>query len=210
MSKLAVCVLALASVPLLSAALPQERVKPKEVSFTERLDNARRAFEAKKFGTTVAELQEALTLAIEKQHAAVLAALPPAMAEWKVTPQKKAAPAGAFGNALLGMTGNIITQEYRRNERGANVRVTVHADSPMVQALGMMFANPALLGEGKELISYKDDKAVLETRGNRLTLQIILSGKHMVEVTSTGINDETLFRMFNQEAIDRLLFVLNN
>jgi len=210
-SKLAVSVLALASLPLLGAALPQERVKPKEVGFTARLDNARRAFEANKFGTTVQELQEALALAVQKHHDAVLAALPPALNEWKITPQKKpAAAAGAFGSAFMGMAGNIISQEYRRSEGGAHVNVTVHANSPMVQALGMMFANPALLGEGKELITYNDDKAVLETRGKRLTLQILVSGKHLVEVGASGVDDETLFRMFNQEAVDRLAFTLNN
>jgi len=83
-------------------------------------------------------------------------------------------------------------------------------DSPMVQMFNMWIQNPAMLGEGAELIKYGPHAAVLRTQGSgRLQLQILLLGKHLCDVTSEGLDEDGLFALFDQAAVDRLASVLS-
>jgi hypothetical protein len=202
-------VAALALAALASSAL-QERVKPKQPKEVPALlDAAKRAFAAEKYGACMNELQEAVGLVARLRQAQILAALPAAPAGWEVVPDEKDAQPNPFAGALASSVGNVFSREYK--ETGGRGRITVQmtTDSPMVQMFDMWIQNPAMLGEGAELIKYGAHHAVLRKQnGGRLQLQILLLGEHLCDVTANGLDEDGLFGMFDQAAVDKLAGVL--
>ena len=207
------CLLLAAAAPLVPSA--QKRASDKEpVSFTQRLDNAKRAFEGQAYGVCMKELQEALALCSEKRAEAIVNALPAAPEGWEKVPDKRP-EGGALGNpmaaAMSASVGSIVSCSYRRPGSQDRVQVTVTADSPIVSMFNMWVANPAALGEGAELVEYEhDDKAVLKKNGARLELQILVSKAHLCEVNAQGLDEDGLFKLFDQAAVDRLRKALGN
>ena len=102
---------------------------------------------------------------------------------------------------LAGAFGNVIEQNYQGTHR---VNVTVTADSPMVQMFSMALSNPALMDKDSELIEYGTHKALLKTKGDRRELQILLFERHLVNVNAREIDEDALFALFDQRAIDSL------
>jgi hypothetical protein len=208
MKKLFLLALPLIALSFALAPVAQKRVTPKgEADFPSTLDSARAAWEAKDYATCVSSLKDALTLATAERAKTIRAALPAAPQGYE-----RQKPANQDqGNAMMaamGMAiGNIVEQVYKQTDSSQRIQVTVTADSPMVGMLGMAFGNPAMLGENSELIEYNEHKAVLKTEGSRLNLQVLIWDKHVVDVQCPE-DEEFLFRMFDQEAIDKIAAAL--
>ena len=65
-----------------------------------------------------------------------------------------------------------------------------------------------MLDENSELIEYGEHRAILKTgNGRRLNLQVLIHGKHVMDI-SCSENEEFLFAMFDQAAIDQVAKVL--
>lgn len=199
----------LAILPLaLVAVLPfQERIKPgaNKPKFDETLKAVEASWNAENYGDCVKKLQALTTLAMEKHAEAIRAALPAAPAGYEMVPKKK--EANPFAGALMSTVGNLIEARYRKSGSG-EISVEVMANSPMVQMLGMMFSNPAMLEEGSELVKYNAHTAILKTSGSRLELQILIHEAHVVTVRWPDADADALFAMWNQAAVDKLAGVL--
>jgi len=98
----------------------------------------------------------------------------------------------------------MIERRYKGESGTLSCQVT--ADSPMIQMFGMWVKNPAMLGEGAELVKYGEYDAVLRKESDRRSLQIVI-GTSMVEAKGR-VSDEFLLRMFDQKVVDRLAVVL--
>lgn len=198
---------------LLLVALPfaQERIKPgaQKEGFLPKLEEAGKAWKEKRFGACIQTLQECLNVAVAERADVIRAALPGAPAGYTKEADKQAANAGnPFAAAMTGAIGSIVEQRYREQGGQGRIDVTVNADSPMVQMVALMFANPAAIGPDAELVKYGDDRAILKTESGRLHLQILIDEAHLVEVRWNTTDDEALFEMFDQEAVDALAKVL--
>ena len=114
-------------------------------------------------------------------------------------------------NAMMaGMSfglGNIIQQEFKGGP--GSVKATVTADSPMIQMFAMMATNPALLKDGQELIKYSQGMALVESKNNRVTFQMVL-GKSMVETTYNKHDVDYVLRMWSQDAVNTLANALGH
>lgn len=214
MTRFALPALVLCAAPVLLAPSFQTRVRPDEPEdFGTIIAAAKSDWDAEKYGACLANLQKATLLATEKRADKIKGALPQAPAGWSMVPEKKKGNAGALPGmgALTAMAGNIIERRWNRDEGAGSVTATVHADSPMVSMLGMVLGNPAMLGEGKELIEYGKHKAILETRkkDEQYQLQIVIDEKHLVDVSARGIDEDGLFGMFDQQCVDRLSSALS-
>lgn len=210
-SRLIVPALAGFAITALAVAAPQKRVSqdaPKD--FPSCLRRAQTAWEQSNWNEAVVALQDGIALATEKRTAVIKEALPKAPAGWKAEPERDQGQQNPFANrmaaAMAASVGSTIERTYRPEEGRGSVRVTVTADSPLVQMLNMWMANPAMLEPGSELIEYEAHKAVLKTQsgGKRLDLQILIHGKHVCQVVVDGGSEELLFAMFDQKAVDRL------
>ena len=200
---------ALTSLVLLAAvAVPQTRAKkPEAKDMPEMLAKVGELWAAADYPGCMRELKSCTALANARWTAAIREALPAAPEGWtKVAPKEESQmQAGAMAALAVGV-GTVVEQQYTAD--GKRLTATVTADSPMIGMMSMMFTNPAMLGPDKELVEYGTDKAILDTsNANRLNLQILISGKHLVDVQCPE-NDEFLFAMFDQAAIDRLSRVL--
>ena len=214
MSRFALPALVLCAAPILLAPTFQTRVRPDEPKdFATIMASAKSDWDSEKYGSCLANLQKATLLATEKRAEKIKGALPQAPAGWAMVPEKKQANAGAIPGmgALTALAGNMIERRWNKEEGSGSVNATVHADSPMVSMMSMMLGNPAMLGEGKELIEYGKHKAILETRkkGENYQLQIVIDEKHLVDVSARGLDEDGLFGMFNQECVDRLSSALS-
>ncbi len=94
--------------------------------------------------------------------------------------------------AMMGM-GQNVSRTYT-NANGNSVKLSLTADSPMLQSMGMIFANPMMAAQagfqrirvGREEAMLKDDKSgqvqILLTVGGRLLLQAEGNGASVEEV----------------------------
>lgn len=211
--KLALPVLALTAISAFSLATTQERVKPQGPrEFTTVVADIQRSYNAGQFGSCMEFLREATAQVSEKRTAAVLAALP-IPAGFEIVPPRKNNAQNAFAAGLAAGLGNNIVQDFKETDGRGNLKVSLMVDSPMIQSILPMYkmyaTNPAMLEEGKELIRYGDDMALLEKRGTGHKLQIVLGDSALVDIT-TSLGDEALLATWNQEAVDRLTAVLEN
>ena len=188
----------------LGAALPfaQERVSKKAPSFEELHAEIGRAHADGRYGLAMNRTRELLGVLAPKWTEAILAALPAAPEGYEVVPQKKQnANAGGMLAAMATSMGTVIEQKYKGAD--GTLQVTVTADSPLVQMFGMWVSNPALLGEGAELVKYGSYNAILKQEGSGWSLQILI-GNSLVEAKGRKASDELLLKMFDQAAVDRL------
>jgi len=208
LTRLSLLPLALAAVV---TVLPQERVKKNEpADFGALLTSAKSAYDAGRFGACVKDLQAASALAVVQRAKAVRAALPAAPAGYEIVEDKSLEEAVAnpmLGAMALGV-GSIIQQTYKPSEggsRGASIEVTVTVDSPMLQMVQMWITNPAMLPKDSELVKYGPHNAILkqESGGKKRSLTILIGG-NMTEVRWPDANEDALFALFDQKAIDKL------
>ncbi len=204
--------LAIAGVLALSlSALPvvQERASQrKKADFPTTLKAVGESWNAGRYANCLAGLRELTQMATIQRAQTIRAALPEP-AGWKIEEDKGAQDALRANPILASMTasvGNIIERSYHQDGGKGRMEVTGTIDSPLVSMMSMMFANPAML-DG-ELITYNQHKAVLKKEGGGLVLQILIDDKHVIEVRAFGIDDDALFAIFDQAAIDRIATAL--
>ena len=191
-------------------ATPQKRAQQKTpADFGQTLEAARASWESGDYGTCMGHLREAISLVTIKRTEAILAALPPAPEGYEIAPDKTVDQlrANQMMGALATLAGNIVSRDYRGPHR---MKVTVTADSPMIQMLNMWISNPAMLDANSELIEYGDHRAVLKktSGGKQRELMIVLHGKHVAQVDYANDDEDFLFEVWNQAAIDRLAAAL--
>jgi hypothetical protein len=185
------------------AALPQERVGAKKpLTFPEAIEQAKKAAEADKLGAAIAALQAAIKDLQKKQRTAILANLPKPEG-WEV---EDSGADDAANDVAVGILGgqSTVTRHYRNADKMITVEVT--ANSPLMQMMTMLFANPAMIeAEGGELVKYGAHKAVLKKVGDRgQELTLLMHDAHLVKVTSEGLTGDELLQFFDQATVDRL------
>lgn len=196
-------VFAVLAVALTVPATAQKRAAAKaEPTFVEAVDAARKAAEAEEFGSAITALQAAIRDLQKKQRVAILAALPkPAGFKFEDEPAAEANDMVAAGVALVGMN---VQRRYTKGDQRLSVEVT--ANSPFVQMLSMMFANPAIVkADGGEMVEYGQHKAILKKSGDSgHELQILMHGKHVIKVEAEGMSADDMFKVFDQAFVDRM------
>ena len=208
----------LCAVSLLFVATAQERTKKKTPpDFLKTIEKAKKSWEAESYGACLKDLQICTNLVTKKRTAKTRAALPAAPEGWKIRPEKD--PAEQADNPMLAaMTasvGNIVERTYMQDGGNGRIEVSVMADSPMVQMLSVMFANPAAAGPKAEKIGYGDHEGMLTPQGGYLGLQILNADAHVADIKlhpPQGMEptaaEDLLFAVFDQAAVDRLAAAL--
>jgi hypothetical protein len=202
--------LLLLSFTLAGGLLVQDRAKKLTSDDVPRiLQNASKAFEAKRYAACASEVRTALGLLSGLVRQQLVAVMPAAPAGFEIVQQDSEAELDA-GNpfaAMMGLTGSPAERVYRKQEGDGEIRISITPESPMASALAMGFG-VAALDKSAEVITYKGDKGLLRKEGDRLTLQILLSGKHVIDVQASGIDDESLLKLIDQAFVDRVLGAL--
>lgn len=209
MKKLALVLIPFVAASLLASAA-QKRVKAVTADdFKSVIESVSKSWDAKDYGQCTGQLRTALSLCMVKRSEAILAALPPAPEGYEAVPDRalEQLAGNPMASALAASVGSVVVQQYRGPEA---IKVTVTADSPLVGMFSMWVTNPAMLDENSELIEYGPHSALLkQTGGGRgRELMILINGAHICEVTYRGTDEDFLFELFDQAAVDALARVL--
>jgi len=165
-------------------------------------------FDAKKYATAIRKLQQAIAIALEELRKQVIALMPAAPEGFKQLPATKQATPAAL---LLNTTWVPVEQRYRAETGNGSIKVTVTADSALAKMLGMGFAMAAH-DPNTEIVEYEAHKALFKTikrgRGLKFDLQILVYGKHVIQIVANGISKEKFFETFSQAFVDKIAAVL--
>lgn len=182
--------------------------KPTAKDFGGTVKEATADFTAKKYAAAIRKLREAMAIALEELRKQIVAAMPEAPEGFKKMPAtKQAAPAAL----VLNTTWLPVEQSYRAESGGGSIKVTVTADSAVAKLLGMGFAMAAH-DPNSEIVEYEAHKALFKAtkRGSstKFDLQILVYGKHVIQVVAQGITKENFFKTFSQAFVDKMAGLL--
>ncbi len=192
-------VLVLAFASLLGAAsLSAEDLDPARL-----FDSAKQHHAAKHYGRCMADLQ-VLVGEIGRLRVEAIKALFPDAPSGFTAEEAEGTTVG--GLAVLG-AGTQVKRTYRRDE--SSLEATIWADAGLaLQGFQMLLQNPALLGDGRQMVTVKGRKALLEydKEAKRGTLTVVLgSVGGMVQLTGAEFaKDELVDRLGGAFDFDRI------
>lgn len=198
-----VCLLAL-GLPLV-AQERQKKLDPDDMPTL--LDKAGKEFSEKKLGPCMETLTKAMLVVRGAMRKALAAAMPEVENFEKETVDDSDQAAAAMG---LTYGVNVpFEQSYHGKDGNGSLRIAVHDNSPTVKMIEMTI-NMAAMQKDAEVIKYGEHKGLFrkENDGDSLTMQIVLLGKHMIDISAQGIAEEKFFKIFSQAWVEKILNLL--
>lgn len=159
---------------------------------TDQIDEAVKAYEKEDYNTAITALDAASTLMRQKKAETVTKLLPAPLDGWKADDvTSNVAGAGMFGGG--------ISAERRYTSGKRTVTINITSDSPMLQAMSMMFSNPMFMGQDNKLVVIDGQKAIANNAENTLTAMVV--NKVLVKIGGSGdVSQDDLKQWF--KAID--------
>ena len=166
---------------------------------TDQLNAARKAYESGELRSAVQTLQFAVASIQEKINLSLLELLPEPLEGWNADE-----PQAQSGGMAAMIAGTNLSRRYYRDD-GAEVDISITADSPLLSMMTMMLSNPMLMqtdpgtrvythGGQRGMIKHEKDSEVWE-------ISLMIGGKIMIQVTGRGIKDQQDVEAYH-EAID--------
>ncbi len=166
---------------------------------TDQLNTARKAYESGELRSAVQTLQFAVASIQEKINLSLLELLPEPLDGWNADE-----PQAQSGGMAAMIAGTNLSRRYYRDD-GAEVDISITADSPLLSMMTMMLSNPMLMqtdpgtrvythGGQRGMIKHEKDSDVWE-------ISLMVGGKIMIQVTGRGIKDQQDVEAY-LEAID--------
>lgn len=153
---------------------------------TDRIDEARRSYEAGDLAAAEKALDSAGQLIRRKNGSRLTRFLPEPLSGWQAEdPQIETGP-------VLG-GGTLATRLYSREDRA--IEISIMVNSPMVQALTVVIDNPMMVGASGKLLIVEGRKVLYMSDDG--SMQAVLrkgSGSALVQVLGGGDTPEDLLR----------------
>ncbi|WP_295383983.1 hypothetical protein [uncultured Thiodictyon sp.] len=183
---------ALAAVLTLAAAARADQV-------TEQLDAARKAYDAGDLRTAADTLNFAVAAIKERQTADLLKLLPEPLAGWQADPGQ------SQSGGLAGMiTGINLTRRYFRAD-GAEVNVTVTADSPLLPMLTMFLSSPFMMqaDPGSKPYTFKGQRGITKHApdSDEYEVSLMIGNRLLIQAKGSGLQDAAAVQQYI-EAMD--------
>ncbi len=154
---------------------------------SETISAAQELYEAGELADAVRELQFAVGQISKQLGQVYMETLPAAPDGWTADEPESAAGAGlAFGG------GQMITREYREASGRGRMEAQLIVDSPMMQAMAMMFANPAMasqMGYERVRVPGRREEAMLKWEPNESSGEIVMviAGRILIRIDGSGL-----------------------
>ncbi len=193
-------------------AVVQDRAKKLSADDVPKvLQNATKAFEAKRYAGCARELKSALGLLSGLVRQQMLATMPAAPAGFAAVEDNNNNVEDANNPfaGLMGLTMTPAERTYRKEDGDGELKISIMPEAPMAGMLTMAF-NMAAMDKTAEVVTYGTNKGLLRKEGDRITLQILLGAKDLIDVNASGMNDETLLKVVDQAFVDRVAAALLN
>jgi len=159
---------------------------------TEQIEEGLKAYEKGDFDTAIVALDSASSLIREMQAGDLSKILPEPLSGWTA----EEAETSTAGAAMFG-GGMQASRSYRKDDEHISISIT--GNSPMLQAMSMMFANPAMIG-GDEKLVVIDGRKVIQNKQDH-SLQAMVNNNFLVAVEGDDLTaDESVKAYF--QAID--------
>lgn len=140
------------------------------------------------FSEAVSSLNFAEQLIQQKKSSGLEAFLPGPLAGWEA----QAATSQAASSAML---GGGISAEREYNKGDSYVHINIVADSPMLQAVMMMFQNPMFAAsDGGKMERIGKQKAIVKFDPNTKEgeIQIVVANRFLVTIEGNEVTDKDL------------------
>ncbi|MGB7182430.1 MAG: hypothetical protein WBD51_10890 [Burkholderiaceae bacterium] len=162
--------------------------------FTDTLENARQAYEEGDIGAAREELVYATQLLGQMRTKKLIGFLPEAIDGWE---RKDAKDQGGAGLSVMG-GGTTATANYKNDKE--QIKISIIADSPMIQGLSMLFSNAALAGSQGTMKRIARQKVMVKPDGSLTTL---VDKRIMVEVSGRAPAEikEAYFKLIDFKAL---------
>jgi hypothetical protein len=170
----------LVSLAAASAPLPADEV-------TDQIDAARQAYEAGELRSAVQTLQFAVASIQEKVNLSLLDLLPAPLEGWSADE-----PQAQSGGMAAMIAGTNLSRRYYR-EDGAEVEVSITADSPLLPMMTMMLSNPMMLqsSPGTRVYTHEGRRGTIqhEADSRHWEITLMLSNNVLVQVSGSGVEE---------------------
>ena len=110
--------------------------------------------------------------------------------------------------AMMGM-GQTVSRTYTDSASGGTVKLSLVADSPMLQSLGMIFANPMMAAQaGFQRVRIGGEEAMMQADKASNTTQIMMplaGGRLLLQAEgSTGVSADAVKSLMSAWKIDQV------
>jgi len=95
--------------------------------------------------------------------------------------------------------GSTMSKEFQRDRE--NVKVSVMANSPMMQMMTMMLKNPAMMAGQKNTKPYRYKKArgMIKKDKYKTEISLVLAGQILVQVTGKKLEDDAVLKQYLEQ-----------
>jgi hypothetical protein len=166
---------------------------------TDQLDAARKAYESGELRNAVDTLNFAIAKIQEQVTARLLQLLPEPLPGW----QADAAQSESGGLAAM-ITGTNLSRRYYRPD-GAEVNLSLMADSPLLPMLTMFLSSPFMMqaDPGTKPYSLKGQRGILKHSpdSNDYEASLMVGNRILVQGKGSGLTDEKAVQQY-LEALD--------
>nr|WP_157174606.1 hypothetical protein [Thiocystis violascens] len=192
--------LALAAALTLSGAVRADDV-------TDQLESATKAYESGELRTAVETLNFAIAKIQEQMTVGLLKLLPEPLAGW----QADSGESQSGGMAAM-ITGTTLSRRYFR-EDGAEVTLSLMADSPMMPMLTMAMSMPFVMQANQDMKTYslKGNRGMLEhaADSDAYEITVMVGNRLVIQGKGSGLQDpkavEQYLETLDLDAIQKAL-----
>jgi hypothetical protein len=157
---------------------------------TDQIEAARKAYADGELRAAVQGLQFAVAGIQEKVNLSLLQLLPEPLEGWKgEEPQ-----ASSSGVAAM-IAGTNLSRRYYRDD-GADLEISITADSPFLSIMTMMLSNPMMLqaDPGSRIYTHAGMRGMIKQDKDAGTWEVSLMGGNnvLIQISGDGVDKETL------------------
>ena len=155
---------------------------------TDQLDTARTEYDSGDLRKAVQTLQFAVASIQEKINLDLLKLLPEPLDGWRADePQAQSAGMAAM------ITGTSLTRRYFRDD-GAEVEISIMADSPLMPMMTMMLSNPMMMqtNPNMRIYNHNGQRGMIqhEKNSDSWEISLLVANKILVKVDGSGLKDQ--------------------
>jgi len=155
---------------------------------TDSVNEALQLYKDGKFSEAVNSLNYASQLIQQKKGASLEAVMPTALSGW-IAEEASSQAAGAA------MFGGGVTAERRYTKDSSSVKIQIVTDSPVLQAVMMMMANPMFAtSDGGKMETIGGQKAIvkMDTENKSGQIQIVVANRFLVTLDGEEVSKDDL------------------
>lgn len=171
----------------------------------DQLENAGKEYDSGELRKAVQTLQFAVAGIQEKINLDLLKLLPEPVAGW----QAEEAQAQSSGMAAM-IVGTNLSRRYFRDD-GAEVDISIMADSPLMPMMTMMLSNPMMMqtNPSSKIYTHAGHRGMIEHKkdSDSWAISLLVANKILVKVDGAGLKDkesvETYLKAIDLDAIQK-------